>query len=292
VSTSRGWKRRTVGGRSATINYSPRYVRIYVGVGHANVALQYDRVDPTEFQSLKDELESLKTERSAMEAQQTTHAEELTQLQEKVSVFLFHHQYGSDCCVTKIAALEKNNKAHREAITKNNQIFRQRMGALGAENTQLKSNLEEAQKASAAIAEERDALKTAATAEPQPPAASSEQPLTEELERLRQEKATLEQALQEEKAKQPVQAAAPTPDTSDLESRLVSCFGYIINAFFSNRGYRLLLRRNETSFLEKRRLGIISPALRRRKLKLRRMSGRAKRLVSSRTVMRLSRSPR
>jgi hypothetical protein len=126
--------------------------------------------------------------------------------------------------------LEKTNKAHREAIGKNNQIFRQRMGALGAENTQLKSNLEEAQKASAAIAEERDSLKAAATTESQPPAASSEQPLAEELERLRQEKATLEQALQEEKAKPPVQA--PAPDTSDLESRLVSCFSYLIGAFF------------------------------------------------------------
>ena len=124
----------------------------------------------------------------------------------------------------QIAALEKTNKAHREAITKNNQIFRQRMGALGAENTQLKSNLEDAQKASVAITEERDALKASSAAEP---AASSEpqQQLTEELERLRQERATLEQALQEEKAKQPViQAPAPTPDTSEFESRLVSRF--------------------------------------------------------------------
>lgn len=117
------------------------------------------------------------------------------------------------------------------------------MGALGAENTQLKSTLEEAQKESAAIAEERDALKTtAATAEPQPL-------LTEELERLRQEKATLEQALQEEKAKQPVQAPAPTPDTSDLESRLVGCFSLYNRRVFLTRGHRLLLRRNETSCL-------------------------------------------
>lgn len=162
---------------------------------------KYDRVDPTEFQSLKDELENLRAEKSALESQQTTQAEGLTQLQEK------------------IAALEATNKAHREAITKNNQIFRHRMGTLRDENTQLKSNLEEAQKESAAIAEERDALKATATAEPP---ASSEQPLAEELERMRQEKTALEQALQEEKAKQLVQAPAPTPDTSDLESRLTA----------------------------------------------------------------------
>ena len=102
------------------------------------------------------------------------------------------------------------------------------MSALGAENTQLKSNLEAARKESATIAEERDALKATATAEP----ATSSEPLTEELERVRQEKAVLEQALQEEKAKQSLQAQAPTPDTSDLESRLVGCFGYLTNGFF------------------------------------------------------------
>jgi nucleoprotein TPR len=52
------------------------------------VSLQYDRVDPTEFQSLKDELETLRTEKSAMESQQTTQAAELTQLQEKVGNFI------------------------------------------------------------------------------------------------------------------------------------------------------------------------------------------------------------
>lgn len=105
------------------------------------------------------------------------------------------------------------NRAQKEAITKNNQIFRQRMGTLSAENAQLKSNLEAAQKESAALAEERDALKASATAEP------ASQPPAEEFERLRQEKDALEQALQEERSKKPVQASMP--DTSDMEARLV-----------------------------------------------------------------------
>jgi nucleoprotein TPR len=109
--------------------------------------------------------------------------------------------------------MEKVNKQQKDAITKNNQIFRQRMSTLGAENTQLKSALEAAQKESAAISEERDALKSAA------PAESTSAPLTEELERLRKEKRALELALQEEKSKPPVQASVP--DTSDLEARLV-----------------------------------------------------------------------
>ena len=59
------------------------------------VPLQYDRVDPTEFQSLKDELETLKTEKSAAESQQKAQAEELTQLQEKVCFFYSAPIYGS-----------------------------------------------------------------------------------------------------------------------------------------------------------------------------------------------------
>ena len=111
--------------------------------------------------------------------------------------------------------MEKVNKHQKDAIAKNNQIFRQRMSTLGAENTQLKSALEAAQKESAAISEERDSLKSAAPAA----AESTSTQLTEELERLRKEKKALEQALQEEKSKPPVQASVP--DTSDLEARFV-----------------------------------------------------------------------
>ena len=111
--------------------------------------------------------------------------------------------------------MEKVNKQQKDMITKNNQIFRQRMSTLGAENTELKSALESARKESATISEERDALKAAAPAA----AESASAPLTEELERLQTEKRALERALQEEKSKSPVQASVP--DTSDLEARLV-----------------------------------------------------------------------
>src|SRR6266478_4963305 len=111
--------------------------------------------------------------------------------------------------------MEKANKQQKDTITKNNQFYRQRMSTLGAENTQLKSALEAAQKESATIAEERDTLKAAAPAA----AESTSAPITEELERLRKENSVLEQALQEEKSKQAVQASVA--DTPDLEARLV-----------------------------------------------------------------------
>jgi hypothetical protein len=114
--------------------------------------------------------------------------------------------------------MEKVNKQQKDAITKNNQIFRQRMSTLGAENTQLKSALEAAQKESAAISEERDSLKSAAPAA----AESTSAVLTEELDRLRKDKKALEQALHEEKSKPPVQVTVP--NASDLEARLVCSF--------------------------------------------------------------------
>jgi hypothetical protein len=178
--------------------------------------------------------------------------------------------------------LEKTNKSNREAITKNNQIFRQRMGTLNAENTQLKSNLETAQKETATITEERDSLKASAAAE-----SATSEPLAEELERLRKEKVALEQALEEEKSKKPAQM--PPPDTSDLESRLVCCFDYVYVAY-SDCPPRPHLRRSETNLSQKRRNGRSTP--KRRRSKQGRRTGRLKKWSSSRAVMMLLRRPR
>ena len=54
-----------------------------------NRTLQYDRVDPAEFQSLKDEIKNLKTEKSVWEAEQATHASRSTEKQEKVIFVTF-----------------------------------------------------------------------------------------------------------------------------------------------------------------------------------------------------------
>jgi hypothetical protein len=119
------------------------------------------------------------------------------------------------------------------------------MNALGAENTWLETHKE------STIAEKRDALKTAATVE----LPTSSVLLAEELERLRQEKTALDQALQEEKAKRPVHAPVPTPD--NVRSRVSPC-GVLQRpnrCIFLTRAYRLLLRRSETSFSQKWRHG-------------------------------------
>ena len=156
------------------------------------------------------------------------------------------------------------------------------MGTLNAENTQLKSNLEATQKETAAIAEERDALKASAATE-----TTSSEPLVEELERLRKEKITLEQALEEEKSKKSAQI--PAPDTSDLETRLVWWFNYV-DVACSDCPPRPHLRRSETNLSQKRRNGRSNP--KRRRSKQGRRTGKLKKWSSSRAAMKLLRRPR
>jgi hypothetical protein len=94
MNTLHGWKRKTVDGRNATASYSRRSACLSVSpaVKYLRVpthASQYDRVDPTEFQSLKDEIEGLKAEKSAWETQQTTQSSQSTEQQEKVIIATF-----------------------------------------------------------------------------------------------------------------------------------------------------------------------------------------------------------
>ena len=50
---------------------------------------QYDRVDPTELRSLKDEIKNLKAEKLAWETERATHSSNSTEQQEKVIVATF-----------------------------------------------------------------------------------------------------------------------------------------------------------------------------------------------------------
>jgi hypothetical protein len=85
------WKRRTVDGKSATASCSRRFacssfLLVILILRVLTHTLQYDRVDPTEFQSLKDEIESLKVEKSAWETERATHTSQSIEQQEKVII--------------------------------------------------------------------------------------------------------------------------------------------------------------------------------------------------------------
>ncbi len=88
-----GWKTKIVGGKSVTASCSRRSacssispIVLFLHVHVLTHAPQYDRVDPTEFQLLKDEIEGLKAEKSTWEAERATHASLSTEQQEKVII--------------------------------------------------------------------------------------------------------------------------------------------------------------------------------------------------------------
>ena len=67
-----------------------KYIRVLT---HAS---QYDRVDPAEFQSLKDEIENLKAEKSAWETERATHSSNSTEQQEKVIIPMFSLSFAAE----------------------------------------------------------------------------------------------------------------------------------------------------------------------------------------------------
>ncbi|KAA1475643.1 hypothetical protein DENSPDRAFT_435671 [Dentipellis sp. KUC8613] len=90
------------------------------------------------------------------------------------------------------------------------------MGIFNNEKSALATQLKDVEAQLKTVTAERDALKESAGSSTVVP-----QQASEELEKLRQEKAALEQALQDEKAKQPP-AAAPAPDTTELDAKIAS----------------------------------------------------------------------
>ena len=101
MNTLHDWKRKIVDGRSVTANYSRRsaFLSVSPAVKYIRVlthASQYDRVDPAEFQSLKDEIENLKAEKSAWETERATHSSNSTEQQEKVIIPMFSLIRGGD----------------------------------------------------------------------------------------------------------------------------------------------------------------------------------------------------
>jgi nucleoprotein TPR len=59
--------------RSSQLLTKVRFLLVVLCLRVLTHVLQYDRVDPTEFQSLEDEIESLKGEKSAWETERATH---------------------------------------------------------------------------------------------------------------------------------------------------------------------------------------------------------------------------
>ncbi|KAG1722508.1 TPR/MLP1/MLP2-like protein-domain-containing protein [Suillus lakei] len=152
---------------------------------------KYDCTNPTEIQALKDEIETLKTQKADMEKLAAEHEERANTIQAWVHIF-----FSDDNAVLtslKLSRLEANFRIHKDSNMKSVDKFKSSLGLLNSEKSQLNATVSELEGKIKTLTAERDALRTTTVPDPS-------QQLNSQLERLRQEKATLEQVLCNERA--------------------------------------------------------------------------------------------
>ncbi|KZT67236.1 hypothetical protein DAEQUDRAFT_729270 [Daedalea quercina L-15889] len=140
---------------------------------------KYDRIDPAEVQSLRDEIERIKASKEETESAVKERDERLVQLQEKLTT--------ADATI----------RHQKEIGQKNNQKYRTSFDQFGAARAQFNAQIAQLQSELQTVTAERDQLK----AQPQaaPADSSREQELTQQLESLRSEKAAVEKTLADER---------------------------------------------------------------------------------------------
>ncbi|EGN98500.1 hypothetical protein SERLA73DRAFT_169454 [Serpula lacrymans var. lacrymans S7.3] len=152
---------------------------------------KYDRIDPADVQSLKEEIETLKSQKA--EAEQMLSGREA--------------EFASQTQRTE--ALEANVRKFKESHARNAEAVRQRLGLLNNEKSQLNATVAELRAQVKTLTTERDAIQSSAA----PVLTSgSGNDLTDQVESLRKEKNSLEKALADEKATKNQPPVDPNPD--------------------------------------------------------------------------------
>lgn len=143
---------------------------------------------------LKDEIETLKTQKADAEKLAAEREERANTIQARLS------------------RLEANFRTHKDSNTKNVDKFKSSLGLLNNEKSQLNATISELEGKIKTLTAERDALRTTS-------APDASQQLKSQLETLRQEKVTLEQTLANERA---AKAQAPAEGSSDQAALIAS----------------------------------------------------------------------
>ncbi|KAG8214434.1 hypothetical protein J3R82DRAFT_9457 [Butyriboletus roseoflavus] len=163
---------------------------------NAQLLSKYDRIDPADLQTLKEEAENLKTQKAELEKR------------------LAEHEAKDSESASKIATYDENMRKLR-SMTNN---LKQQLGASNGEKSTLNRTLADLQAELKSVVAERDSLRTNTGA-----GTEVSKDLTSQLESLRQEKVALEKTLADEKASKTVTAqAAPSPDQLSLVESLRS----------------------------------------------------------------------
>ncbi|KAF9220879.1 hypothetical protein BS17DRAFT_786120 [Gyrodon lividus] len=158
---------------------------------NAQLLSKYDRIDPADVQTLKDEIETLKTQKADLEKRIAEHDTKDTET------------------AYRVATYEENLRKYRD-LTAN---LKGRLGAFNSEKSTLNQTISDLQVELKSATAERDSLRATAGAGAD---------TSKELETLRQEKATLEKTLADEKASKATSQTASSSDQLSLIESLRS----------------------------------------------------------------------
>ncbi|PIL22755.1 transporter [Ganoderma sinense ZZ0214-1] len=165
---------------------------------NAQLLSKYDRIDPAEVQSLKDEIAQLQTQNLELKAAAEQQAIDTAAQQ------------------LKLRQLEEMNTKLKHTGQENNSRAKARFNKDALEITKLKQESTELQERVDALTKELEEVKTHSQ-EAAAAGASVDPALTQELEALRADKASLEKALAEERAALMVNSAQTTGLNESLE---------------------------------------------------------------------------
>ncbi|CCM06215.1 uncharacterized protein FIBRA_08460 [Fibroporia radiculosa] len=142
---------------------------------------KYDRIDPAEVQSLKDEIERLKVQKDELEKAISERDQRLTVQDEKA------------------VSMQRTIDRNKEIGIQNNQKFRASFERFNAEKAQMTSEIDGLKAQIQALTSERDELKDRSRSAP---TMASVHDLSEEVDALRRDKVTLEQSLADAQSRQ------------------------------------------------------------------------------------------
>lgn len=163
---------------------------------HQDVLQRYDRIDPKELEDLKQQIETLQSERDQAVEQVTSLNEQINSLTEKVQSV-----EGTQATATEKAVADAVRAARADAKDRFNKLHGEKMGVVRAEVAAVKAERDQAQEQLASVQQELDIARQQATSTESASTQSQEQlaSLQQELEQTKSQLAAVQQELESTK---------------------------------------------------------------------------------------------
>ncbi|KAJ4983943.1 Protein MLP1-like protein [Stagonosporopsis vannaccii] len=163
---------------------------------HQDVLQRYDRIDPKELEDLKQQIETLQSERDQAVEQVAGLNEQIKSLTEKVQSV-----EGTQATATEQAVADAVRAAKADAKERFNKLHGEKMGVVRAEVAAVKAERDQVQEQLASVQQELDVARQQATSTESASTQSQEQlaSLQQELEQLKTQLAAVQQELESTK---------------------------------------------------------------------------------------------